>query len=276
MLIPRLISGVLLAALAVGVVYGDSFLAPWYPCLFVAAAVFAGLAARELVALLPELSRPPLLLAVGGVVATVAANWVAPNAGRYATWVPVLFTFVAVLIAAFLWEMYRYREPGHAAARIANTGFVVAYLGILPSFLVQLRRLGPDSGTWIALTIFVPKLGDVSAYFTGRFFGKHKMTPLLSPKKTREGFAGGLLGSVLTAFLPALWIPYRGTDFAFYFGFGLTVGIAGVLGDLAESLLKRDAGTKDAARSIPGFGGVLDVIDSVLFAAPVAYLWFVL
>ena len=106
------------------------------------------------------------------------------------------------------------------------------------------------------------------------------MTPLLSPKKTWEGFAGGMLGGTLVAVIVAARCgavrcralpPRRAWRRS---AFGLVVGLAGVLGDLAESLIKRDCQTKDASKSIPGFGGLLDVIDSVLFAAPVAYLWF--
>lgn len=292
MLIPRLISGFLLAALAAGVLFGDAALAPWYPCLFAAAALFAGLGAWELRGLIAQPARPPVGLAIGGVVAVIAANWAYPiwleargPAEAHAAiacypsgmallgWVPVLFAFVGVLLLAFIRELFLFRAPGAATARLAYVVLLVAYLGVLPSFLVQLRWIGPGAGTAIGLTIFVPKLGDVGAYFTGRFLGRHRMTPILSPKKTWEGFAGGMAVSVLTAMSPALWLTDYSLGFAV--GFGLTVGIAGVLGDLAESLLKRDAGAKDAARSIPGFGGVLDVIDSVLFAAPVAYVWFV-
>jgi phosphatidate cytidylyltransferase len=100
------------------------------------------------------------------------------------------------------------------------------------------------------------------------------MTPILSPKKTWEGAAGGLLASVLVA----VGLSFAGPLFRHGVGeavaFGAVVCVAGVLGDLAESLVKRDCEAKDAANSIPGFGGLLDVIDSVLFAAPVAYLWF--
>ena len=102
------------------------------------------------------------------------------------------------------------------------------------------------------------------------------MTPVLSPKKTWEGFAGGMIGGTLAAVAccrsPAPVLS--GTACWRRSAFGLVVGLAGVLGDLAESLIKRDCQTKDASQSIPGFGGVLDVVDSVLFAAPVAYLWF--
>jgi phosphatidate cytidylyltransferase len=101
---------------------------------------------------------------------------------------------------------------------------------------------------------------------------------VLSPKKTWEGFAGGMATSVAVAvFLNRFGQPLPGGatwlgDLAAV-GFGLTVGGAGVLGDLAESLVKRDCGQKDASQTVPGFGGVLDVVDSVIFAAPVAYCW---
>jgi len=274
MLISRVISSAFLIALAVGVLVGDYYLAPWYPCLLVAAVLLAGLAARELVTFFPGPARPPAEIAVGGAVLVIVANWVNPPGGLLAAWVPVLFAFVGVFLIAFLRELYFFHEPGTSTPRLANTTFVVAYLGVLPSFVVRLRWIGADSGIALALTIFVPKLGDVGAYFTGRFFGRHRMTPTLSPKKTWEGFAGGILVSVITAVVLSFWTDSLSVPFAV--GFGLTVGLAGVLGDLAESLLKRDAGAKDAARSVPGFGGVLDVIDSILLAGPVAYLWFLL
>jgi phosphatidate cytidylyltransferase len=98
------------------------------------------------------------------------------------------------------------------------------------------------------------------------------MSPVLSPKKTWEGLAGGLIVAMGTAValntlgpvLPCIWSAL---------GFGLTVGVAGVLGDLAESLIKRECRQKDASQVMPGFGGVLDVVDSIIYAAPIAYLW---
>jgi phosphatidate cytidylyltransferase len=279
MLISRVISGVWLAALAAGVIVGDAYLVPWYPCLFVAAALLAWLGARELVALLPEAGRPPVWLAVGGVVLVIVANWITPSGGRLAAWAPVLFAVVAVLLVAFAREMVLFPLPGSATDRIANTVLITVYLGVLSSFLFQIRwSAGPDAGLALALAVFVPKAGDVGAYTAGRLFGRHKMTPALSPKKTWEGFAGGLAASVLIAFVLAhvFTTPHVNESTAlFALGFGLTVGLAAVAGDLAESLLKRDAGLKDAGQAIPGFGGILDVLDSVLFAAPVAYLWFV-
>jgi phosphatidate cytidylyltransferase len=168
-------------------------------------------------------------------------------------------------------------------SRIAMNVLAAAYLGLLPSFFVQLRwPLGdlPDEGPGsyrgglvLALVLFVPKCGDIGAYLAGRFLGRHKMTPALSPKKTWEGFAGGLVGSVFAAVVLNRFGPLlQGGDLAAV-AFGLVVGLAGVLGDLAESLIKRDSRQKDAAQTMPGFGGVLDIVDSVIFAAPVAYCW---
>jgi phosphatidate cytidylyltransferase len=171
-------------------------------------------------------------------------------------------------------EMATFRDPGSSVLRIALVVFIAAYLGWLPCFLVQLRWSDSDlrSNIALALAIFVPKFCDIGAYFTGRLLGRHPMTPVLSPKKTWEGLAGGLGVSTMAAFAINRLGGSIVSDFAAV-GFGLTVGSAGVLGDLAESLIKRDCQKKDASQVVPGFGGVLDVIDSVLFAAPVAYFW---
>ncbi|HVK15902.1 MAG TPA: phosphatidate cytidylyltransferase [Fimbriiglobus sp.] len=283
MLKHRLIAGSLMAVAAGGVLIGDSYLDPYYPFLFGLALLAGFLATHELVGLLPEPSRPPLALCAAGVVATLAANWLQilffndPSLARLGplSWDAVVFAFTAVVLTAFLIEMATYREPGRSVARVASALLVVAYLGLLPCFFVKLRWLPPEwSGLALTATIFVPKVGDIGAYFTGRFLGRRPFSPLLSPKKTWEGFIGGMAASVLTA----VGLSFAGPLFRYGVGeavaFGLAVGLAGVLGDLAESLIKRDCLTKDAAKSIPGFGGVLDVIDSVLFAGPVAYLWF--
>jgi phosphatidate cytidylyltransferase len=137
-----------------------------------------------------------------------------------------------------------------------------------------MRWFGATEGAVaLALAIFVPKMCDTGAYFTGRLFGRHKMAPVLSPKKTWEGAAGGIGLAVVTAVaLDQLGPSLSGI--AAEVGFGVTVGAMGMLGDLAESLIKRDCQRKDASQIMPGFGGVLDVVDSIVFAAPVAYWWF--
>ena len=283
MLRTRLWVGSLLALAAGGLLVGDQYLAPWFPCLFVCLMFLGVVATRELVRLLPAAFRPSEALTVTGVLLTLAANWHPVVRAQYglspaSPWPLVTFVLAGVLIAAFLLEMHRYRgEPGAAIPRVALTLFAVAYLGLLASFLAQLRWVHPDAGRTsliLALTIFVPKCGDIGAFFAGTFFGRHKMTPILSTKKTWEGAAGGVLASVVVAVGLSFAGPVFRHGVAEAVAFGVVVCVAGVLGDLAESLIKRDGQSKDAASSIPGFGGLLDVIDSVLFAAPVAYIWF--
>jgi phosphatidate cytidylyltransferase len=276
MLRTRLWMGTLLAALAAGVLIFDQ--GPWFPFLLVFLIFLACVACRELHHLLAPLPRPPHALCVAAVVTVLLANWPS-HVGANLPWITgdpwhlVLGAFTAAVLAAFLVEMATFREPGGSVVRIALTVWVVAYLGLLPSFLAQLRWLPDGHGlAALSLAIFVPKSCDIGAYFTGRLLGRHPMSPVLSPKKTWEGLAGGLVLATLVAVALNRYTPVLAGDLAAV-GFGLTVGGAGVLGDLAESLIKRDCRQKDASLVVPGFGGVLDVIDAVLFAAPVAYWW---
>jgi len=277
MLRTRLLAGSLLAA-AIGVLLvADAHLAPYFPCLFACVLLMGGLSAREFRLLLPPETRPPAILCLGGVLLLLASNWyfpIADDAYNFADpWRLPLYIFAALVMAALLDQMIRYREPGTSIARVAHAVLLFAYLGLLPSFFAQLRWLPEIAGLALTAAIFVPKVGDIGAYFAGRFLGKHKFSPLLSPKKTWEGFVGGLLASAATAVGLSFAGPLFRHGLLEAIAFGLTLGLAGVLGDLAESMLKRDAQVKDAAKSVPGFGGVLDVVDSVLFAAPIAYWW---
>jgi phosphatidate cytidylyltransferase len=282
----RVLVGTLLALGAGGVLVGDTLLAQngfaWFPCLF-AFLLLAGVhGSCELLRLFPPSCRPSGSLVICGVLLLLAANWYPAIRWEFgpafaSQWAMLVWVFVAVTLAAFLLEMKRYTgEPGTAVPRLGLTLLAVAYLGLLSFFFVQVRWLTKDayaSAVMLALVIFVPKCNDVGAFFTGTFLGRHRMTPVLSPKKTWEGFAGGMLtGAAIAVF--GGWLAPIFAGIVEAIAFGLAVGLAGVLGDLAESLIKRDCQTKDASKSIPGFGGVLDVIDSVLFAAPVAYVWF--
>lgn len=274
--------GAILILLTAGVLVADGHLAPWYPFLLVLVVALASVACFETHGLLAGPLQPPLWLCFTSVIALVVANW-APHVALLQgnAWHWLLGTFSAVVIAAFLVEMARFREPGQSVPRVAVAVWIAAYLGLLPAFLVQLRwsgggplASGIDRGTVaVALAAFVPKCADIGAYFTGRLLGRHRMAPVLSPKKTWEGAVGGVAASTLaTIGINRLGPVLEGGLWA-EVGFGVSVGIAGILGDLAESFIKRDRGHKDASLAVPGFGGVLDVIDSVLFAAPVAYCW---
>jgi phosphatidate cytidylyltransferase len=273
--------GTVLALLAAGALLLDGYLSPYFPCLLVLLLVLGLAAAAELRDLVADGPRPSLWLCLTATAVVLLANWPAhvglygdlsAEAAEARAWRDVLFALAAVLLLGFLVEMATYQEPGGVVTRLSLLAWMTAYLALLPSFLAQLRWWGPGTGvTALALTIFVPKVGDIGAFFTGRFLGRHKMTPRLSPKKTWEGLAGGLAAAALLAvLLNRLLTPVLTNDWRAA-GFGLAVGLAGVLGDLAESLVKRDRGRKDASQALPGFGGVLDVVDSILFAAPVSY-----
>lgn len=181
-------------------------------------------------------------------------------------------------------EMWRYRGPGNGAVNVALGVFTMAYVGGLTTFLVALRVYrGNQWGMAAIISLaFVAKMSDTGAYACGRLLGRHKMAPILSPKKTIEGGVGGVITACISSYLFFFFIAPRlvGDSAASpsLFGsliYGLVVATAGMLGDLAESLLKRDMQCKDSSRWMPGLGGVLDVIDSLLAAAPAAYLCWV-
>jgi len=277
--------GTLLVVLAAGALVIDEQLGSRYhfPFLFALLAGLALAACYELLNLLEPARRPVRWLCFGGIFALIAANWFAHSFGNWelssGPWEWVFGTYIVLMLAAFVVEMASFREPGNSVTRIALALWVFAYVGLLPSFLAQLLWLkmgDPRQGTMaLALAIFVPKACDIGAYFTGRFLGRHPMSPVLSPKKTWEGAVGGLAAAAgvtiaLDRLPPVQWLH---EDLGLELAFGVSVGIAAMLGDLAESLIKRDCGRKDASQAVPGFGGVLDVVDSVTFAAPLVYLW---
>ena len=164
------------------------------------------------------------------------------------------------------------RAPGAVPAPLENlrTALLAAACIALPgAFLFALRF--QEQGLLDVLYLFaVAKMVDNGGLFVGRVLGRHKLAPKISPGKTVEGLLGGLCTGVLTAFLlgPACT---KGTPL-FFLLFGLIISLLAVIGDLAESLLKRRAGVKDSGSLLPGIGGVLDLMDSVLLPAPVAYL----
>jgi phosphatidate cytidylyltransferase len=151
--------------------------------------------------------------------------------------------------------------------RIAVTVLGVLYLGLGFGFMLLTRRL-VDGSSMLLTVIFGTWTGDTLAYFTGRYFGSTPMTPRLSPKKTWEGFAGGAISTILLVVFIGLYTPLGPSQSLLL---GATIAIAGPVGDLFESLIKRDVAAKDTGRSIPGHGGVLDRFDALIFAAVASY-----
>jgi phosphatidate cytidylyltransferase len=276
----------------------DEWYAPWYPFWFLLSGFVLVAAARELVGLLEGTSvHPSGNSAIGGVLALLVANWVphlavdydvgeGSSALRYDPAGPLtalaypLLCFVAVLMVSFVVQSLQFEKPGRTTARIAGTVLVVAYVGLLGSFTIQMRWFDGRHQGILALVFFVAtaKGSDTGAYALGRLAGRHKLWPSLSPKKTIEGAVGGLVFGVAFALVVAaiarigLGVPTL--DWPVAAGYGLVVGAAAQLGDLMESMIKRDCERKDASTAVPGFGGVLDVVDSLIFAGPIAYgLW---
>jgi phosphatidate cytidylyltransferase len=256
--------------------------------LFPLALLLSVLASRELLWLMSALPpKPQSGLVYLANFAIVAANGVPFFWPHYSAQCPLerlgwpLAAFTVAVLAAIVASCRRYQEPGRETIRLALTILCLVYVGLFLSFVVQLRLFGPNDQGLTALIslIAVVKMGDTGAYTVGRMIGRHKMAPRLSPGKTWEGAAGAMIFAVIgsgATFYAIAWFLNGQQPFALdawrWVAYGLIVGVAGLFGDLAESLLKRDAGQKDSSPWMPGFGGVLDVLDSVIFAAPVAYL----
>ena len=182
------------------------------------------------------------------------------------------------VILAFAAEMRRYSHPGGVTINLAGAVFTFTYLGLLSCFMIQLHMA---YDIWAILSLVVAtKMCDTGAFTFGKLFGRHRITPGLSPGKTLEGAIGGLLFACAGAWVWFVVVPPYfhkevTTPFLGWVVFGLAVALAGMVGDLAGSLIKRDSQMKDSGHSVPGFGGVLDIFDSILMAAPVAYVFWV-
>ena len=210
-----------------------------------------------------------------------------------------LWAMAVGMLMIFVGEMRHYEQPGGTLAKIAVGVFSLAYIGLMFTFAVQIRLFWGVGA--IAAWIISVKMGDIGAYTIGRLFGRNKMSPTISPGKTIEGALGALLYALIGSLISfgiatpihftlfrsiPITIPHfigivqlappyveqmPGHPFGWII-FGLLMGSVGMLGDLAESLLKRDVGCKDSSAWMPGFGGVLDILDSLLLSAPIAWL----
>lgn len=247
------------------------------------AAVLVLATAQEMVEFCRSAGMRPAALLVTFFAPVLAIHpWVAMNVSGLGTDSLALIILVLALVGSVLAIMAR-RQTDGAIQDIATTWLSASYIGLLASFLIRIRQEVPGSlGAWVVLwVIAVVKFTDIFAYGTGMLVGRHKLIPWLSPGKTWEGLAGGLAGAGLIAMLllygsVIIGIDGIGHDIGpgTYLGVGLIgilLGGIGQLGDLMESLLKRGAKRKDSASLLPGFGGVFDLLDSPLLAAPAAW-----
>ena len=278
--------GVILIAAIIGAVWVDEFVAQqWNVPGFVVMPVLLamGLAAgRELVFIFHQLGvRLSPWVTSAGIAIGFLASGLTPRDVQALSGISIVCTAGAVVLIGALVFYSRGRNTHGVAIAAGGTLVAFVYIGLMGGFLLALRK---EHSAWLMLGILlVTKSCDIGAYFTGMLIGKHKLIPWLSPKKTWEGLCGGVVASTAVGAL-AVWAagdsigavtnpdlalaPWQGALS------GLIFGVVGQGGDLVASLLKRDAGLKDASKAIPGFGGILDVIDSPLAVAPVAYWLF--
>jgi phosphatidate cytidylyltransferase len=181
----------------------------------------------------------------------------------------LLCGLVLALIALLLYILSRYATFAHPYEIISRGGFGYLYLGLCSAHLILLMAL-PQGRAWLLLLTAITAASDTAAFYTGSKFGKHKLCPAISPKKTWEGFAGGLVGSLGAALLVHhFFLPEQGLLWICLIV--LLLGCLGAAGDLSESVIKRAFGVKDSGSILPGHGGLLDRIDSLVLTAPVLY-----
>ena len=253
--------------------------------------LLAAMAADELAAMFANaasrVNRTSLLLGAVVMVAITVAPvfWKSYPAdcalGRFGFGLSGL---VAGFVIMMIGEMARFKPiaqgRGEVVDRMGVGAFALVYLNMLFTFLLAHRSLESNAfGLMTIVTMLATvKISDSAAYFVGRSFGTIKLAPALSPGKTVQGSIGGLVGGCIGAGLIVWFVSpvLVGVDLNkpwwWVFLYGVLVTLAGMFGDLAESLLKRDSGTKDSSTWLPGLGGILDVVDSLVFAAPVSFL----
>ncbi|MFF5179082.1 phosphatidate cytidylyltransferase [Micromonospora sp. NPDC000316] len=257
------------AAIGVGLSLGALIVVPlvFYPLAFlvvVAAAVGVGIWEMTR-AVRRSGAHPPLVPLVAGGVLTIGLAWFAgPDALSLGLLVTVLGTMI--------WRLGD--GPAGFQRDLTAATLIAVYVPFLGGFAALLAAAPDDGPVRILVTLVAVVLSDTGGYAAGVSFGRHPMAPSISPKKSWEGFAGSVTAAALGSAL-LLWLLL---DVAPWWGalFGVAVSVAAVLGDLAESMIKRDLGVKDMSNLLPGHGGLMDRLDSILFALPTAYLLLVI
>jgi phosphatidate cytidylyltransferase len=266
-LLKRAIASLIMAAIGIpAIIYGGIFY-------FLLISFFLVLAAWEYVRIFQGAKNAPsMVITVGGVLLVLIFRFFLPNHAD-----PVL---VLLILAAMTWHLFDFeRGRDNAATDFAITLTGILYLGWVGAYLLDLRFI-PEGGLWwLLVTLGSVWIADMAAYFIGSRFGRHKLSPRLSPKKSWEGYWAGVVIGSLGAIALALLFHDLGSSMTWWQGgfLGLVMSIFTTLGDLGESMLKRQAGVKDSSNIIPGHGGFLDRIDSWLWAGVIGFYlvnWF--
>ena len=267
----RIIFAVIAAPASIGVVY----LGDW--ALAIVLSVLAALAAWEFFRMARETGAQPIEPAG---IALAALLPIAAHAQRLGVYTLSLTAIVAMLLVLFASTIWLRGPAGRPMSSVSITAFGVFYAGLF-SYIYAVRyhnyAVGAAAGTALVfLPIFLTWSTDVGAYAFGRLFGRKKLIPAVSPGKTVEGAVGGLGLTIVMCLLYVRFIlmPYAqlGLTIQGAVLFAVVISVAAQVGDLAESLLKREAAVKDSSRILPGHGGILDRFDSLLFVMPIAFL----
>jgi phosphatidate cytidylyltransferase len=263
--------------------------------------VIVPLAVRELCAIFraKDIPADPVMITASALLGYLVIYAVPSSLDSQRAMALLATLAIGIFLAALVKHSFRRQQTQGAASAAGAVVLAMLYLGILPGFFLLIRRW---HSAWIILALMlVTKCCDIGAFFVGSFFGRHKLIPWLSPRKTWEGLFGGVAASILAAVALGMLGNYLQAShpgahligswsktasqrtftpahypLALLLVAGLIIALVGQFGDLTASLFKRDAGIKDSGTAIPGFGGLLDVIDSPLIVAPVAYWLLVL
>jgi len=219
-----------------------------------------------------------------GAVALVSGSWFVFGMQRFRSpsdFPALSYDFDIVILVVFAFGVFVRQFPQKTNSQgietMAVTLFGLMYVAWLFNFATRINFATPNGRYWVMYLVVVTKFTDIGAYLTGITLGRHKMIPRISPKKSWEGTAGGIVfavgGSFLCMHLLRDKLVTEGLDAGDALALGLLLGAAAVVGDLAESLIKREAGVKDSSTWLPGHGGALDLIDSLLFTAPLLYVY---
>jgi phosphatidate cytidylyltransferase len=260
-LLLRVVSALVLLPVVLGLLWAGG----WWSAGLMGTA--AGICASEYLLIVHRRLGASSWLAIAGAALLPLLPVLAPGAA----WSYAFFTVGGLFLVAWTYHLVRgplKEAPVHASH--ALTGMVYGGLGL--AALSWLRLLPEEGLGWVIAALVITWGNDTCAYFAGRFLGRHKLYPEVSPNKTWEGFFGGMAGSLLGMVILKLgFYPFLG--WGDVVGVGLLGGIFGPIGDLVESMLKRAYGVKDSGKIIPGHGGLLDRIDALVFNAPMVFAW---
>lgn len=249
------------AVLFAALFLASAFINPWVLLSFIAVVIV--IAALEVDAALRTTDlRPPTLIVLMVGVPMLAASYVYGPDGQ-------LTALVAMVTGVVVWVLAARRDP--APLRNAGAALLIGmWVPFLASFLALLLRR-PDGEWFIIITVALTAASDIAAYAVGSRFGRRKLAPAVSPGKTWEGAAGGVVAAMVVAGIAApLLVEQLSVGRAI--ALGALVAVVAVAGDLAESAVKRSLGVKDLGRLLPGHGGIMDRVDAMLFTLPVAHL----